>query len=510
MRLRDSTRAPEYEGDIMTVVSGSLSKTHDARTESKAGNSRQSSVPRMLVIETLRIYDIGAFALAGTLGYAFYVVPNPANINRYPGTIILVSLVAATMCHVCGAYRDRAVFSRSLGARQAIFGWLVAFALVVVAAFALKVSESYSRGWAGIWLVSATGFLLVGRYLLSVWTVRLAQRGAFAYRSLIVGTGSQAARLAAHIKARGDVRTQIVGFVDYQRLDGKSDDSFHGFPLVANLNDMMALIRSDACNEVIIALPWSEEKQIEQLTLLLAMAPVRIRLAPDLAGFNFADRRMTPRAGVPMLTLFDRPISGWSGVVKGIEDQAVALVALVLLVPVMLAIAVAVKIESPGPVLFRQRRLGLNNNLFGVWKFRTMRWECTDADASRQTTKGDPRVTRVGRFLRRWSLDELPQFFNVLRGEMSIVGPRPHAVATKAGGKLFQDVVDRYAARHRVKPGITGWAQVNGWRGETNTIDKIRTRVEFDLYYIDNWSVWFDIYIIGRTFGAIFRAERAY
>jgi exopolysaccharide biosynthesis polyprenyl glycosylphosphotransferase len=211
-----------------------------------------------------------------------------------------------------------------------------------------------------------------------------------------------------------------------------------------------------------------------------------------------------------MLTLFDRPISGWSAVIKLIEDQTVALMALILLTPVMLAIACAIKIESPGPVLFRQRRFGFNDHLIEVWKFRTMRAEYTDADAKEQTTKGDPRVTRVGRFLRKWSLDELPQLFNVLRGEMSIVGPRPHAIATKAGGKLFQEVVDRYAARHRVKPGITGWAQVNGWRGETDTIRKVRTRVKFDLFYIDNWSVWFDVYIILRTFVAIFRTDSAY
>jgi polysaccharide biosynthesis protein PslA len=229
-----------------------------------------------------------------------------------------------------------------------------------------------------------------------------------------------------------------------------------------------------------------------------------------LVGLRFADRRVTMRAGVPMLTLFDRPISGWSYVFKLIEDQLIALAALAFLAPLMILIAAAIKLDSPGPILFRQRRLGFNDRLIEVWKFRSMRSECADKNAVLQTTRNDPRVTRLGRFLRKSSIDELPQLFNILRGEMSIVGPRPHAIATKAEGKLFQDVVDRYAARHRVKPGITGWAQVNGWRGETDTIDKIQKRVECDLYYIDNWSVWLDLYIIARTFVAVFRTKGAY
>ena len=176
----------------------------------------------------------------------------------------------------------------------------------------------------------------------------------------------------------------------------------------------------------------------------------------------------------------------------------------------MAAIALAIKFDSPGRVLFKQKRQGFNNNPFEVWKFRTMHAHLEKPDCIVQVTKDDPRVTRRGRFLRRTSLDELPQLFNVLRGEMSIVGPRPHAAATKAQGHLFEDIVDSYAARHRVNPGITGWAQVNGWRGETNTVEDIQKRVEHDLYYIDNWSIWLDLVIVARTTGALFRHEKAY
>ncbi len=176
----------------------------------------------------------------------------------------------------------------------------------------------------------------------------------------------------------------------------------------------------------------------------------------------------------------------------------------------MLLIALAIKLDSRGPVVFNQRRQGFNNEMFEVWKFRTMYEDMEDADCDVQTTKDDPRVTPVGWFLRKSSLDELPQLINVLRGDMSLVGPRPHAVATKAEGRLFNEVVDRYVSRHRVKPGITGWAQVNGWRGETDTIEKIQKRVEHDLYYIDNWSVWLDLTILFKTIAVLVKDENAY
>jgi Undecaprenyl-phosphate glucose phosphotransferase len=489
----------------------SLARVPIPGTEADLGQPLRKAIPRMFVSESLRIYDVAAIGAAGTLAYVFYVLPGPTDFdNRYPGSIILGSVVAAIMCHVFGAYRAESVFSRSLGAQRAVGAWMLAFAIILTVAFGLKVSESYSRVWAVAWLASTVCLMLAGRYILSLLTFRWAAQGRFANRTLVVGVGEQATRLADHLQSRGDVRTRIIGFVDDQGLRSASSRAFHGYPLIADVDRMMALIRQNACDEVIIALPWSEERRVQELTMLLATAPVLVTLAPDLAGFHFADRRIAPRAGVPMLTLFDRPISGWSYVIKLIEDQVIALLALAFIAPLLLVIAAAIKLDSRGPVLFRQRRLGFNDRLIEVWKFRTMRVECTDADADCQTTKADPRVTRVGRFLRLSSLDELPQLFNVVRGDMSIVGPRPHAIATKAEGKLFQDIVDRYAARHRVKPGITGWAQVNGWRGETDTVDKIRRRVEFDLYYIDNWSVWLDLYIILNTFVAVLRTDNAY
>jgi exopolysaccharide biosynthesis polyprenyl glycosylphosphotransferase len=213
---------------------------------------------------------------------------------------------------------------------------------------------------------------------------------------------------------------------------------------------------------------------------------------------------------VPFLAVFDRPLSDWNAAVKAIFDRVVGATALLALSPVMLAVALAVKLDSRGPILFRQKRHGFNNDLVWIYKFRSMYVDMADADAARQVTRGDPRVTRVGRFIRKTSLDELPQLINVVTGQLSLVGPRPHAVATKAGNTLYQEAIDGYFARHRMKPGITGWAQINGWRGETDTLEKLERRIEHDLHYIDNWSLAFDLYILAMTPLSLFNTKNAY
>jgi exopolysaccharide biosynthesis polyprenyl glycosylphosphotransferase len=213
---------------------------------------------------------------------------------------------------------------------------------------------------------------------------------------------------------------------------------------------------------------------------------------------------------MPVMTLFERPISGMDAAVKALEDKILTFIILALIWPLLLCIAIAIKLDSPGPVFFRQPREGFNNTPFRVFKFRSMYADHGQVDRIVQASREDPRVTRVGRFLRRTSLDELPQLFNVVKGDMSLVGPRPHAASTRAGGRLFSDVVASYAARHKVKPGITGWAQVCGWRGETDTEEKLVKRFEHDLYYIENWSLPFDFYILMRTVGSVLLPKNAF
>jgi polysaccharide biosynthesis protein PslA len=281
-------------------------------------------------------------------------------------------------------------------------------------------------------------------------------------------------------------------------------------PVLGGMGELERLIRQDRVDQVILAMPWHAEERIFEIVSKVAMTPVKVRLAPDLIGYRYTNRSFRLLDGLPVLELFDRPISGVAHIAKSIEDRVVALAAVIISAPAIAFIALAIKLDSPGPVFFRQDRIGFNNRVISVWKFRTMRHDRCENDEIEQARRGDPRVTRVGAFLRRMSLDEVPQLFNVLAGEMSIVGPRPHAPSTRAAGRIFDQVVDSYAARHKVKPGITGWAQVNGWRGETDTEEKLIKRVEYDLYYIEHWSVVFDISIMFRTIVTTLKTANAY
>jgi exopolysaccharide biosynthesis polyprenyl glycosylphosphotransferase len=242
----------------------------------------------------------------------------------------------------------------------------------------------------------------------------------------------------------------------------------------------------------------------------LWVLPVDIRLSAYTQKLRYRPRAYSYVGNVPFLDVMDKPLTDWSGFLKSAEDKMLASVALLLLSPLMLIIALAVKLESRGPVFFRQKRLGFNNEVIEVLKFRSMFSDMTDAHGDKLVTRDDPRVTRVGKWIRKTSLDELPQLINVLKGDLSLVGPRPHPMHAKAKEKLYDEAVEGYFARHKVKPGITGWAQINGWRGETDTEEKIRRRVEHDLYYIENWSLALDIYILLKTPIALFHTESAY
>ena len=272
----------------------------------------------------------------------------------------------------------------------------------------------------------------------------------------------------------------------------------------------MEFARGSRLDLLIVSLPVTAEKRLLQLLKKLWVLPVDIRLSAHNNPLRFRPRTYSYIGNVPFIDVTDKPISEWGHVKKWLFDKIAAGLALILLAPVMAVIALLIKLDSKGPVLFRQKRQGFNNELIEVYKFRSMYVDQSDMDASKLVTKDDPRVTRVGRFLRKTSLDELPQFFNVLKGDLSLVGPRPHALKAKAEDKLYSDVVDGYFARHRVKPGVTGWAQISGWRGETDTEEKIERRVEHDLYYIENWSVMFDLYICVMTPFALLKGENAY
>jgi polysaccharide biosynthesis protein PslA len=307
------------------------------------------------------------------------------------------------------------------------------------------------------------------------------------------------------VNKHSDPFTYVVGFIDDRAT--RVPRSSQGYELLGNLRTLIGLIRANKVDQVFLALPTSASKRLTEIMEQLANTPVRVCLVLETLGFEAPNKTISYIEKSPIIQIFDRPLSGWSYTMKQIEDKIIAALVLIFITPLLACIAIAIKLDSPGPILFQQKRYGFNDNHIQVWKFRTMYADCDrSAGVLSQTTRDDPRVTRVGRFLRKSSLDELPQFFNVLLGDMSIVGPRPHSVEHLYGDRELAEMVDRYAARHRVKPGITGWAQVNGWRGNTS----IEKRIEFDLYYIENWSLRLDLKILILTLFHGFGQDHAY
>ena len=472
-------------------------------------NAHGKPIPLHVLTAGVRLVDVAMIGLAGLICDMLIMWGTPGREKaEYLLAVIAGMALVALSLHMAGNYTAETLTSKAAALRKAITGWIAAFAMLITLAFVLKVSSDFSRLWVGAWFVCGTAFLIVGRVVSLSYLDRLSRAGRFAERTVVIGAGLNGERVIAHLAANGDFSTKIVGLIDDRAT--RVPKSIVNVDLLGGVGDLVKLIRDDQVDKVIIALPGSAEQRIGKIVQQLSQVPVKILLAPELAAFAFTNRGSSEVGGLSMLQVLDTPISGWGGVAKMLEDRLIAGGVLLMLAPLMALIAILIKLDSKGPVLFRQKRYGFNNKLIEVYKFRSMYTEMTDWNADRQTTRDDPRVTRVGRILRKSSLDELPQLLNVMKGDMSIVGPRPHAVGTKAAGRLFEDVVDDYAARHNVKPGLTGWAQVNGWRGETETVDKIIMRVEYDLFYIRNWSIWLDLYIMMITPFALMKTDDVY
>jgi Undecaprenyl-phosphate glucose phosphotransferase len=327
---------------------------------------------------------------------------------------------------------------------------------------------------------------------------------------VIVGGGEAGEALINAIRNQRDSDVRVVGLFD-DRGDDRSPTTIAGERKLGGVDDLLEFARRTRVDLVIFSLPISAEGRILQMLKKLWVLPVDIRLSAHSNKLRFRPRSYSFLGNVPVLDVLDRPITDWDVVMKWLFDKFVGGLALLLAAPLMIVVAILVKLDSRGPVLFKQRRHGFNNELIEVYKFRSLYADMTDQSASKSVTKDDPRVTRVGRFIRKTSIDELPQLINVvLKGDLSLVGPRPHAVDQKLENRQFDEAVDGYFARHRVKPGVTGWAQINGWRGEITSPDTIKRRVEHDLYYIENWSLLFDVYILAMTPLALLKGENAY
>ncbi len=427
----------------------------------------------------------------------------------YAGVIALISLTTVALFQAAGGYRIAALRLFFKTTVRLIAAWSMTFMVVAAVLVLAKVSDHYSRLWLGAYFGGGLALLLLGRFALSRVIGAQTLAGRFDRRTAIVGGGKAGEDLIAALDAQGDSGIRIVGVFD-DRNDDRASDVVAGYPKLGTVDDLVAYARHARLDLIVFTIPITAEGRILQMLAKLWVLPIDIRLSAHAAKLRLRPRSYSYLGAVPVLDVFDRPIADWDVVVKTVFDRFVGLMMLLALAPVMLAVALAVRMTSRGPILFKQKRHGFNNELIEVYKFRSMYVDQCDAGASRMVTKGDPRVTPVGRFIRKSSLDELPQLFNVLKGDLSLVGPRPHALQAKAANTLYDQVVDGYFARHKVKPGITGWAQVNGWRGETDTSEKLQRRVEHDLHYIENWSVLLDLQILLTTPFALLKTENAY
>ncbi|MCS4427378.1 undecaprenyl-phosphate glucose phosphotransferase [Klebsiella quasipneumoniae subsp. similipneumoniae] len=354
---------------------------------------------------------------------------------------------------------------------------------------------------AAIWFIVVTFGFVLCRTLIRVGAGILRRLGYNTRRVAVVGS------LPAGINLlKGFAEEPWMGFIVLGYYNSEPLMNVSGINFCGNFDKLINDARDGKIDRIYIAMNMQEEAKIKKIVQQLTDTTCSVLLIPDIFTFNILQARTEEINGVPVVPLFDTPLSGINMIFKRLEDVIVSTVILILISPVLLIISVAVKFSSPGPVLFRQLRYGMDGKPIRVWKFRSMRVMENDKNVV-QATKNDIRVTKVGKFLRSTSLDELPQFFNVLCGQMSVVGPRPHAVAHN---EQYRALIQGYMLRHKVKPGITGLAQINGWRGETDTLEKMEKRIEYDLLYIRGWSIWLDLKIIFLTVFKGFINKSAY
>lgn len=442
----------------------------------------------------LRVADALAVLASGWLASVIYLDGLPSS-PGYTLGLILAVLLCLVIFPSFGLYRAWRGISLGEEMRTLSLAWLTTFGALTFLAFVTKTGPEFSRVWFLIWLSIGWCILLAGRIVLRLFQRHMRRRGFNLRRIAIVGGPEMTARLIQQL-----ANNPWAGFVVAASFPAETADD----PDFASL---VARVRNDHIDQVWIAVPLKEEASIHQVQHALRHTTVDIRYVPDISSFALLNHSVSDIAGLPVINLSSSGMDSLDQLVKSVEDKLLALLIVVLTSPLMLLIAIGVKFSSPGPVLFRQQRAGLGGETICVLKFRSMVMHLESSGQVTQARPGDSRVTPFGAFLRRTSLDELPQFFNVLAGDMSIVGPRPHALEHN---EQYKALVDRYMSRHKIKPGITGWAQVSGYRGETDTLEKMQKRVECDLHYIENWSLWLDLKIIGLTIARGFVDRNAY
>ena len=446
---------------------------------------------------TVQAIDFALLFLAGlvaTWGYEILLETVPA------GDLAVATWIGASATVIAIRRADGYTLPRlgqlSGSLLDAALPMVIGWTATVVSLFMLHGGAMPSRAWPFAFVMVNAVFLAGHRALLQRVIRRWRRNGRLVQRIAVVGVNEFSATFLERVAAQPD--TYLVTGV-YDDRQSRIPAHLQHIGVRGGVDALVLASREERIDTIVIALSLSAVDRINDILAQLSSLVVDVFLTTDIAGLRYEGAQFTAIGSNPVVSVGERPLKDWQAVKKVVFDRAVGGVLLLLAAVPLLVVAALIKLDSPGPVLFRQPRVGFDNRMFSIFKFRTMHASMTDLLADRQTTRDDPRVTRVGRWLRRLSIDELPQLLNVVQGSMSLVGPRPHAPNTKAADKLFADVVSQYAVRHRVKPGITGWAQVNGWRGETKTEDQVRSRVRFDLDYIQNWSLALDLKILVLT-----------
>jgi putative colanic acid biosynthesis UDP-glucose lipid carrier transferase len=458
------------------------------------------------IVIVLRVLDIFAILISGVAAY-YYKFTTFSMPAMYVNALLISAIFALFIfpfSRIYDSMRGQSFWRTAKKLIQAVLMILVLFAGM---AFITKTGNEYSREWFIDWGIAAFILLVFFRSSLMVVLRFMRSRGWNERRIVIIGAGELGVQLINTIRAAGWTGFRVVGL-----LDDDPDTINHkirDISVMKTPDDLNAYLQAqkESVDEIWIALPLCAEERVKKILYELRHHTILIRYVLDIFGFGLLNHTITDLAGFPVVNLNTTPMVGINRFVKALEDRIAALLILLLISPLLLLIAIGIKLTSKGSVIFKQHRHGWDGRIINVYKFRTMIQHTEEAGKLTQAKANDMRVTRLGKFLRKTSLDELPQFYNVLQGKMSIVGPRPHAIEHN---ELYKDSIHAYMQRHKVKPGITGWAQVNGWRGETETLEKMQKRVEYDLFYIQNWSLLFDLKIIFLTLFQGFISKNAY
>jgi Undecaprenyl-phosphate glucose phosphotransferase len=494
---------PAHSANIARALSirlGVLSLLARAYTDKRANVSRPKLLMTVAALDGVAIIVCGRIANSIAPGHAAWSLWGSL-------TAVGIALLIISALHMRWSYTISALRHVTPQVSKIFPAVLIVFLGFAGLSFVFEVAP-WPPATVIVWVALSINVLGLIRMGTARVIAALTDAGRLLRRTVIVGGGKDGDEVINALGGPG-THLQILGVFD-DRSAKRCRVTNSAIARLGTFEDLAAFCQSEGVELLIVTVPLRAEERLLQILQRLFALQVDVRVSALGSKLRLNASAYHYIGKVPMLAVMDKPLGDWDRVLKSIEDRVLGALLLVVLSPVLLLVALAVRLDSKGPVLFKQKRYGFDNELVEIYKFRSMYVANEDATANRLVTRGDPRVTRVGRFIRRASLDELPQLFNVLLGQMSLVGPRPHATQAKAGGDLYQDVVQGYFARHRVKPGVTGWAQINGWRGETDTSDKIKQRVEHDLHYIDNWSVLFDLYILAMTPVSLISTKNAY